>query len=353
MKNKLVFFIFLFLGVDGFTQTDSSQSFSFSAYAEAYYSATLHKNDAAEKPLFFYNYKQNNQYKINIAFAKLAYIKNKLRANVALMAGDYATYNLANEKGIAQHILEANIGIKLWAKNNVWIDIGVMPSHIGFESAIGADCFNLSRSLVAENSPYFETGIKLSGTSTNKKLNWSLLWLNGWQKIGVPNDYTALNFGMQVNYVVSDKLTLNYSNFFGSDKPKPNNYFRSYHNLYAQIAATAKTNIIVGCDVGTDKNELGKSGIWLSPVLVAKYKWNTKFSIASRVEYVSDKNNVYYSHTNEKFSVWGVSANIDYAIAKWVLLRTEIRRLAARNGIVVLGQAANQHWINGVLVMRW
>ncbi len=42
-----------------------------------------------------------------------------------------------------------------------------MPSHIGFESAVGSDCWNLTRSILAENSPYFESGIKLN--YTNKK----------------------------------------------------------------------------------------------------------------------------------------------------------------------------------------
>jgi hypothetical protein len=41
-----------------------------------------------------------------------------------------------------------------------------MPSHIGFESVISADCWTLTRSLLAENSPYYETGMRLEATST-------------------------------------------------------------------------------------------------------------------------------------------------------------------------------------------
>jgi hypothetical protein len=34
-------------------------------------------------------------------------------------------------------VYEANVGGKfLVAKHNLWIDAGIMPSHIGFESAI-------------------------------------------------------------------------------------------------------------------------------------------------------------------------------------------------------------------------
>jgi hypothetical protein len=52
-------------------------------------------------------------------------------------------------------LLEANIGYKPFAATNFWIDAGVMPSHIGFESAIGSDCWNLTRSILAENCCLF------------------------------------------------------------------------------------------------------------------------------------------------------------------------------------------------------
>lgn len=58
-----------------------------------------------------------------------------------------------------------------------------MPSHIGFESAIGKDCWNLTRSILADNSPYYETGIKLGYTSKNEKLYLAGMYLNGWQRI--------------------------------------------------------------------------------------------------------------------------------------------------------------------------
>lgn len=350
-KSILIAFVMFTSSVVG--QTDSTKHFTLSAYAEAYYSVVLNKNAVDEKPVFYYNYKQNNTAQLNLAFVKAAYLKNSIRGNLALMTGDYAKYNLANESGIAQHVLEANIGLKLSTKQNIWIDIGVLPSHIGFESAIGGDCYNLSRSLVAENSPYFETGLKLSGTSTNKKFNWALLWLNGWQKIGVPENFSPLNLGMQFNYAINKKLTINYSNFIGSDKPKPNNFLRTYHNLYAQFSASSKTSLIVGLDVGTDKNELGKKGVWISPVLMAKHTFNTVFSLASRIEYVKDKQAVFYSHTNQNFRVWGLSTNVDVAFAKWGLLRTEIRLLKANSRQSVAFQSSYQQWINSVLILRW
>jgi hypothetical protein len=56
------------------------------------------------------------------------------------MAGNYSQYNLSAEPTWAQFIYEANIGLKSSNKTNIWIDAGILPSHIGFESAISADC---------------------------------------------------------------------------------------------------------------------------------------------------------------------------------------------------------------------
>ncbi|WP_050977486.1 outer membrane beta-barrel protein [Nitritalea halalkaliphila] len=64
----------------------------------------------------------------------------------------------------------------------MWLDVGIMPSHIGFESAIGAVCDHLTRSLLAENSPYFLTGARL--TYALHPQHTLVLWAtNGWQNV--------------------------------------------------------------------------------------------------------------------------------------------------------------------------
>jgi hypothetical protein len=50
------------------------------------------------------------------------------------MVGTYPQYNLASEQPLLKNIYEANIGVKISKKHNLWIDMGIMPSHIGFES---------------------------------------------------------------------------------------------------------------------------------------------------------------------------------------------------------------------------
>ena len=74
-----------------------------------------------------------------------------------MAAGTYMNANYAAEPEYLKNIYEANAGIKISKNENLWIDVGILPSHIGFETAIRKDNWTLTRSMVAENSPYYES----------------------------------------------------------------------------------------------------------------------------------------------------------------------------------------------------
>jgi len=58
----------------------------------------------------------------------------------------------------------------------------------------------VTRSTLADNSPYFETGEKLSYTSDDSKWFASGLILNGWQHIQRPDSNTTPSIGYQLTY---------------------------------------------------------------------------------------------------------------------------------------------------------
>lgn len=243
---------------------------------------------------------------------------------MGVMAGTYSQYNLASEPEALRFVYEANIGVKLSRTRNLWIDAGIMPSHIGFESAVGADCWTASRSMVAENSPYYETGIKLTSTNQKENLLISLLLLNGWQRIKRPAGINNPSFGLQLNYKPKDKLTLNYSNFIGTDKPDTIHGWRNYHNLYAICKVNKSWSLIGGFDLGGDKNTSHTYSWWYSPVAIIKRMINNSSSLAIRGEYFSDaKQTLLATNTTNGFQTIGASINYDYSVARNTLLRIE------------------------------
>jgi hypothetical protein len=333
--KKYILLILIFKATLLVAQSDSTKKLTVSGYAELYYSYDFSKPSNHEKPNFIYNHKRHNEVNLNLAYAKASYNDNTIRGNLALMFGNYPEYNLSAEPKWAQFIYEANAGVKISRTQNVWLDAGIMPSHIGFESAVSADCWTVTRSILAENSPYYETGIKLSYTNKNEKLSAALLVLNGWQKIRRPDFIQQPSFGLQLTYKPSPSLTLNYSNFIGSDKPDSLNATRTFHNFYMQYDPGKKFAVITGFDIGRDKYNAEKYGAWLSPVAILRYKANNKSRIALRGEYYNDPNHIIITKTTpgnipDGFKVLGLSVNFDYQVNSKALFRIEGKTLRSK-----------------------
>jgi len=324
----------LFISVHCLSQEDSTKSIKVAAYVDMYYSYDFSNPNNFEKPDFNYNYKKHNQLNVNLAFVKLGYQSSRMRSNLALMTGNYAMYNLSVEPNWAKPLLEANMGYKPFKQHNMWIDAGVMPSHIGFESAVGSDCWNLTRSILAENSPYYETGIKLSYTNKREDLFFAFHVLNGWQKIAITNKDQAPSVGIQLTYKPSSTLTLNYSNFIGRISLDTMDALRVFHNLYAIYEVSPKTAFIFGFDIGTQQNETKTTAVWYTPVLIGKLNLNPKSKIAARLEYYSDKQQIIIpTATPNGYRTFGASVNYDRQITPNVLWRAELKQYQSKDPI--------------------
>ncbi len=323
-------------------QTEKESPFRFAAYAEMYYSYDFSEPRSKDKPDFLYNHKRHHEGNANLILVQSSYSKKKLRANLGLMAGNYAQYNLSSEPRGVQAIYEANVGIKLSQKQNWWLDAGVFPSHIGYEGAIGANCWTLSRSLAAENSPYYESGFKLGYSDTKNRTNLSVYLLNGWQRIRFVSHSQIPALGMQVNYKASKKLLLNYSNFIGSAQPDSNRAFRTFHNLYAIYEPTNKWGVTAALDIGTDKDGSGIYGAWFTPNVVIRYIVSEHMKLAMRAEYYYDKKQlIVRTNTVNGFQVAGLSANIDFQLNEHFVGRLEGKSFVSKDVLFVNASKEN------------
>jgi hypothetical protein len=267
---------------------------------------------------------------------KVSYTNDRLRTNIALAAGTYMNAVYAAEPGVLKNIYEANAGVKLSRKYNLWLDAGILPSHLGWESAIGKDCPTLSRSLAAEGSPYYEAGTKFGYISPNEKWYLSILVLNGWQRIQRVDGNTTPAFGTQVTFKPNTSVTLNSSSFIGNDKPDSVRQMRYFHDLYGIFQAGKKWTITTGFDVGAEQKVKGSSEMntWYTPVLIVKYTPVTQLSIAARGEYYNDAHGVIVATgTTNGFKTWGYSANLDYTIFGKAMWRIEVRNLNSKDPV--------------------
>ncbi len=318
----------------------NKSSLSISGYAEIYYQYDFNKPADGNRPGFIYSHNRHNEFNLNLGFVKAAYATEKVRANLAIAAGTYINANYTAEPGVLKNVFEGNVGVRLSKKKNLWLDAGILPSHIGFESAVSKDCRTLTRSILAENSPYFEAGAKLTYITDNGKWTISGMALNGWQRITRLSGNSLMSWGTQLQFKPSDKVLLNYSTFIGTDKPDSARLSRFFHNIYGVFSFSDKVELTLGFDIGTEEKvpNANSNNIWYAPVGILKYTINNKWAIAGRAEYYNDKNGVIISTgTSNGFQITGYSLNIDYAPVKNVLVRMEGRGFSSKDAVFKKG----------------
>ena len=241
---------------------------------------------------FVYNHNRQGQINLNLALAKVAIKHKRFRGGLALQAGTYVADNYAAEPEALRYVNEAQLGVALDKKSKLWVDVGIMPSHIGFESAISADNATLTRSILAENSPYYLAAAKVTW-QPDSVWTASFLVCNGWQRIRPLPGNTLPGFGTQIIYAPNNKLTLNWSTFVGTDSPDSARTMRYFSNLYGVgNVLGGRLTITAGFDFGVQQQAKGSASyaLWYSPVLIGRAVLSEKWAIALRGEWYSDAN---------------------------------------------------------------
>lgn len=339
MKKLLVLAAVLTTGSVVYGQEESK--IKVTGYLETYFGYDFSKPTDNNRPGFIYSHNRHNEVNLNLGFIKGSYENGMIRANLAVMAGTYANANLAAEPGVLKNIFEANAGVKLSKFANLWLDAGIFSSHMGFESAISKDCWVLTRNISSENTPYFESGAKITYGTNDGMFTATALYLNGWQRMARQNGNSQPAGGLQLTWKPVEKITVNYSNYLGTEGVDSVRVSRFYHNVYGVFQVTDQFGLTVGFDYGTqqkakgsdDKNEV------LSPVAIAQYKINSKWAIAGRAEYYEDKNGIFIATgTPNGFKTTGYSLNIDYAPISNAVVRLEGKMYSSKDKIFVRSQ---------------
>ncbi|MDP1596981.1 MAG: porin [Methylotenera sp.] len=350
MKDQLFFLItaFVFSGATLASETSQEEkhALSLGGYLETYYIHDFDHGSSNTRPSFAYSHNRLGAPSINLAIIKVKLESENIRANLALGSGSYMRANYALEPDDLQKVFEANVGLKLSDQYNLWLDAGVLPSHIGFESAIGAENWTLTRSILADNSPYFETGLRVSYTSEDGKWYASGLLLNGWQRIQRSDGSTMPSIGHQLTYKPNSKITLNSSSFIGNDKSDQNRKMRYFHNFYGQYQLNEDWSLIAGFDIGAEQKARGSShyNLWFTPIAIARYRYSDKLGFSLRAEYYQDKNGVIVdTGTPSGFRTMSYSANADFKVLSNVTLRAELRKFHSKDKVYLNNDQPSQN----------
>jgi hypothetical protein len=317
--NKLL--VFCLISLSAWGQSDTLH-YSFGAYAETYYGHSLTNPQTDEKSALFYNHTSLNQPAVNVGLIEFSASKSRWIFRGDFMLGTYSQKNLATEPGILKLIYQLNVTLALAPKHQLML--GIMPSHIGLESAKNWENPSFSRSYIAENSPYYETGLAWV-YSPSQRLSLKLFALTGWQTM--QKFRPAL--GTQLSVENAKGIRFNSSGFIGDE----GRGLRVFYDNYVQIPLSSTVSWILCEDVGFESGNFWHGG---STFLTWKAKPALKLS--GRLEYYADPKAIILA---ESFSDLSQSLSADYQLSSCGMLRTEWKHSEKWGNEVMLGVLLN------------
>lgn len=341
-KIWIVFLILSAYQTFGQEKKESVLTWDFSGFLDVYYGYDfVDQMGGGPRLPFLYNHTNQNRLGINLALATISVYSEGFRANLGLQQGTYARDNYANEPELLKWIHQANVGVAIDSDRSIWLDVGVLPSHIGFESAISTENLTLSRSIIAENSPYFETGAQLSWQK-DERWYFAFLYLNGWQRIRAIPGRNNPSFGTQAKFSPNENTTLNWSTFVGTDQPQEAETMIFLSNFYGNFRLGEGWRLIAGLDGGRRTLAFDFDRNWWGMSAILQKRFSENFATAFRFEHYNDPfQGIATSLIDAGVKTSGMSLNGDWKLGELATFRVEGRWLTGPELGVDSGNSSN------------
>jgi hypothetical protein len=324
---------------------DTAVRVTFGGFADGYYAWDVGRPGTFDRSfaggaLFTTQPARHNEFNINLAFVEARLEGARVRGRLALQAGTSVQSNYSGEPttgavsdpSLSRHIQEAVVGYQLGPA--VWVDGGIFYSHMGMESWASRDNLTYTRSLVAEYSPYYQSGAKITWAAT-PRLTAQLDLVNGWQNISENN--SGKGVGARFDWTATPNASVSYYNFLSQEA---GTRLRFFNGIGGKLLAGA-TTWLAQLDVGTQDHSsaTGGSATWSGVTAVGRLRLSPSTSLVARVERFDDENEVVIATgalggtANGPFRGSGASLGIDVSPEPRLLWRTELRGFRNRTAI--------------------
>ena len=187
---------------------------------------------------------------------------------LVLAAGDELEAIHAAEEPSARdtfrNVYQASVNYK---KENLLVEAGLFPSHIGFEGALPHTNWNYSHSWVATLSPFYQTGVKLVYTP-DENTTIELHALNGWQQIADYNDGKSAGLKLSRR---ADKVTATFNAIYGDEPTPDGNLPRSLYDLILQAEISKAWSAALETYRGRQQRETTPDADWEATALWVRW----------------------------------------------------------------------------------
>jgi hypothetical protein len=336
--------------------TDSSQSLTIGAFVDAAYAFDVNR-PATRDRAFTTQPARHNEFNVNLAFVEATVARRRVRGRLALQAGTSVQANYAAEPrqgavsgdALSRMLQEAYAGYQLTP--TLWVDAGVFYSHIGMESWVSRDNPTYTRSLVADFSPYYSTGVRATW-QVSSAVTARVDVVNGWQNISENNEDKSL--GLRVDVAANATTTVSWYGYAGNE---PGGQRRLFNGVGVRSRLSDRAEVLAQVDGGRQQGRdsvtaATRSSGWFGATLVSRYWMRPALAVVARAERFADGDQIVVRTGGPlPFRANAASIGIDVRPAARVLWRTEVRGYAADAPVFPKGgRTPSQSRRSGVVV---
>lgn len=321
---------------------DTAVTVRFGAFVDGYIAWDTHRPRSLDRA-FTTTAARHSEFNINLAFVDATLSGRRLRGRFAAQFGTAVQANYAAEPrvgsnsgpDVSRFIQEAYVGYQL--RPTLWVDAGVFFAPFGAENWISRDNPVYTRSLIADNSPYYESGVRLAWQA-RASLQLQAHVINGWQNISETNQRKAV--ALRADWTPSPRLTLTYDTFLGNEQPdSAASRLRQFHEGIVKLTLDSRTAFAATFDVGRQaRGASGGNAEWRGYAILLRRELTERVGLGARVEGYSDPEQVIVSTgVGAGLRTTGGSLTADVRLHPRAVWRTEWRQLRDRHAVYPSG----------------
>ena len=329
------------LGGQAPTAPDTATHVTFGGFIDGYYAYDFGRpidqdRSFASGALFTTQPARHNEFNVNLAFVDAKLDAPRVHGRLALQYGTSVQSNYLAEPrrgtvsgpAVQQFIQEAYAGYRV--ARTLWIDGGIFFSNLGEEGWISRDNPTYTRSLVADYSPYYSSGVRALWQAT-PALALRLDVVNGWQNISETNQDKGA--GVRIDYTVAPGATLTYYDYVGNEI---GGRLRSFNGVGTNVAFAGRWRFVGEADYGTQQRagDAGRSS-WYGGSAILRAQVTPTVGASMRLERYDDRDQVILATGDAARPFRGNSASlgIDVQPESRLVWRTELRGFANRSAV--------------------
>jgi hypothetical protein len=320
---------------------DTTTRVTFGGFIDGYFAYDFNRPRTLDRP-YTTQAARHGEFNVNLAHLEATLSGPRLRGRVAAQFGTSVQANYAAEPtvgtlsgaSVSRFVQEAVAGYRV--ARALWVDAGVFFSPFGSESWISRDNWTYTRSLIADESPYYEAGVKATW-QPRAELTAQLHLINGWQNVSETNGDKAV--GARVDWTPREGVEVAYDAFVGNEQPDSvAARLRVWQEAIVQLRPTARLGLRATFDYGVQRRAGSGLASWRGWAVLARWAAAPRVAVAARWEGYADPEQVIVA-TGQPFGLRlaGGSLGVDVAPAPRLLWRVEARALRGRDPLFPRG----------------